>query len=98
MDSESKSQAKKSSLCVPVETRFASVLKPLVASICQEGQQNRKRTDIPLAIYHRVCQNGYSGQGSSERLNKDVKNHRTLHLTVYPRLSSAILNKNLQIL
>ncbi len=36
MDSESKSQVKESSVSVPVETRFGSVLKPLVAFLSQD--------------------------------------------------------------
>jgi hypothetical protein len=36
MDSESKSQVKESSASVPVETRFGSVLKPLVAFLSQD--------------------------------------------------------------
>jgi hypothetical protein len=36
MDSESKSQVKESSVSVPVENRFGSVLKPLVAFLCQD--------------------------------------------------------------
>jgi hypothetical protein len=55
MDSESKSQVKESSVFVPVEIRFASVLKPLGGFLCHDGQKNRKRTDIALAILHRVC-------------------------------------------
>jgi hypothetical protein len=36
MDSESKSQVKESSVSVPVENRFGSVLKPLVAFLSQD--------------------------------------------------------------
>jgi hypothetical protein len=55
MDSEFKSQVKESSVFCPVKNRFASVLKPLSGFLCQDGQKNRRRTDIELAIIHRVC-------------------------------------------
>jgi hypothetical protein len=55
MDGEFKSQLKESSVFCPVKNRFASVLKPLGGFLCQDGQKNRKRTDIELAIIHRVC-------------------------------------------
>jgi hypothetical protein len=56
MDSESKSQVSSDILlwtqrCAAHPAHRLS----LVGNLCMDGQKNRRRTDIELAIIHRVC-------------------------------------------